>query len=111
MALETAQLAPEAQILRDYGPAPYHAVYMTGMVLPFGHDATGAPYDPITDAEAAELYAGPFATWAEVQHALRLPLTDAAWKWGPAPFLCRASDLAKLVAAKGQPLVPPTLFD
>jgi hypothetical protein len=111
MHADAADPAAAAAIVRTYGPGPYYAVYMTGMVLPFGQNEHGTPYDPNNDDDSAELYAGPFTSWDELQRVVHhVPLADPVWQWGPGAIFAEQADVDALVAAKGPPRVAPQVF-
>lgn len=88
--------------LRDHDPGPYYAVYQTGMVLPYGAHQL--------ETSEAELYAGPFQTWTELQQFVHsnTPLADTAWHWGNAPLAYLGRDeVEKIVAVLGPPPQQP----
>lgn len=90
--------------LNDYGPGPYYAVYVTGMVLPHGEHQF--------KAQEAELYAGPFATWTQYHQFLHenVPLANEKWHWGKAPFFTTQDEFDQVVAVLGQPEVEPDIY-
>jgi len=103
-------MTTEIEIVKTYGPPPYYAIYMTGMVLPYGYDHTGKPYNPENDPDA-ELYAGPFETWELVMNAVhKTALADPIWKWGLGSLFASKIEAERLIAAKGKPRTEPTIF-